>query len=105
MSKRNIKLTEHKLIDIIKYPIITDKTTRSIENNIYYFRVVRNSNKSDIKLAIEKIFNVKVKKINTLNSPPKTKTVGRFKGKKTKYKKAIIKLHKEYKINLFEDQE
>nr|YP_009396446.1 ribosomal protein L23 [Polysiphonia scopulorum]ARW65632.1 ribosomal protein L23 [Polysiphonia scopulorum] len=105
MSKRNINLTKHNLIDIIKYPIVTDKTTRSIENNIYYFNVVINSNKNDIKLAIENIFNVKVKKVNTLNNPPKTKTVGKFKGKKTRYKKAIIKLHKEYKINLFEDQD
>lgn len=105
MIRREIKLKKHDLIDIIKYPIITDKTTKSIENNIYYFNVTTNSNKNDIKTAIENIFDVKVKKVNTLNSPPKTKTIGKFKGKKAKCKKAIVQLHQGYKINLFEDQE
>lgn len=99
------KFKKHDLIDIIKYPIITDKTTRSIENNIYYFNVATKSNKIDIKLAIENIFDVKVKKVNTLHSPPKTRTIGKFKGRKAKYKKAIVQLHREYQINLFEDQE
>ncbi len=89
--------------DIIRYPIITDKTTKDIENNKYYFKVKKNSNKQEIKITIENIFNVKVKRINTLNIGPKTKTIGRFKGKTTQYKKAIIQLHQEYKIQLFDD--
>nr|YP_009396644.1 ribosomal protein L23 [Vertebrata australis]ARW65830.1 ribosomal protein L23 [Vertebrata australis] len=96
-------ITKIKL-DIIKSPIITDKTTRSIENNTYYFNVIKKSNKNEIKQAIEKIFDVKVKKVNTSNIPPKTKTVGRFKGKIAKYKKAIVQLHEEYKINLFDNE-
>nr|YP_009395628.1 ribosomal protein L23 [Vertebrata isogona]ARW64614.1 ribosomal protein L23 [Vertebrata isogona] len=91
-------------LDIIKSPIITDKTTKSIENNTYYFSVTKKSNKNEIKQAIENLFNVKVKKVNTLNVPPKTKTVGRFKGKITRYKKAIVQLHEEYKINLFDNE-
>nr|YP_009399962.1 ribosomal protein L23 [Tolypiocladia glomerulata]ARW69781.1 ribosomal protein L23 [Tolypiocladia glomerulata] len=90
---------------IIKYPIITDKTTKSIENNIYYFRVTKQSNKKDIKKVIEKVFNVKVKRINTLKDPIKTKTIGRFKGKKTTYKRAVIELYKEYNINLFNEED
>nr|QCI07065.1 ribosomal protein L23 [Haraldiophyllum bonnemaisonii] len=90
-----------KSLDLIKYPIITDKTTKSIENNIYSFAVSKNARKDDIKKAIEYIFNVKVKKINTLNTPPKIKNVGKFKGYKTKNKKAIVKLYNEYTINLF----
>nr|ARW60647.1 ribosomal protein L23 [Polysiphonia sp.] len=89
--------------DIIRYPIITDKTTKNIENNSYCFKVTKKTNKSQIKNTIEDIFSVKVKKINTLNIPTKTKKIGRFKGKKTQYKKAIIQLHKEYSIKLFED--
>nr|ARW69365.1 ribosomal protein L23 [Polysiphonia sp.] len=89
--------------DIIKYPLITDKTTKAIEHNTYCFKVIRQTNKNEIKQTIEEIFKVKVKKINTLNIPIKTKTVGRFKGKKTQHKKAIIKLHKGYSIKLFED--
>lgn len=90
--------------DIIRYPVITDKTTKNIENNTYCFNVIKNSSKTEIKKVLEDIFNVKIKKINTLNNPPKTKTVGRFKGKKTQYKKAIIQLHKEYTINLFNEE-
>nr|YP_009393349.1 ribosomal protein L23 [Symphyocladiella dendroidea]ARW61911.1 ribosomal protein L23 [Symphyocladiella dendroidea] len=89
--------------DIIKYPIITDKTTKNIENNSYCFKVAKKSNKNQIKTIIEEIFNVKVQKINTLNMPNKVKTIGKFKGKITQYKKAIIQLHKEYTIKLFED--
>lgn len=91
-------------IDIIRYPIVTDKTTKNIENNTYCFQVVAKSTKTEIKQVIEDIFNVKVQKINTIQSPPKTKTIGRFKGKKTKYKKALIKLHDDYKINLFDEE-
>lgn len=91
-------------IDIIKHPVITDKTTKEIENNTYCFNVTADSNKKEIKKAIEEIFDVKVKKINTIKNPPKTKTVGRFKGKKTIYKKALIKLGENYKINLFDEE-
>nr|YP_010952009.1 50S ribosomal protein L23 [Laurencia obtusa]WMP12948.1 50S ribosomal protein L23 [Laurencia obtusa] len=91
------------LIDIVKYPIITDKTTKDIENNVYCFQVDKNSNKSEIKKAIENIFEVKIEKINTSMSPPKTKRVGRFKGKVKRYKKAIVKLENSYTINLFEN--
>lgn len=96
-------MTKNK-IDIIRYPIITDKTTKEIENNTYCFNVNAGSTKDEIKIAIEDIFKVKVKKINTIKNPPKTKTVGRFKGKKTNYKKALIKLHDNYKINLFDEE-
>nr|YP_010619506.1 Ribosomal protein L23 [Xiphosiphonia pinnulata]WAX03519.1 Ribosomal protein L23 [Xiphosiphonia pinnulata] len=89
--------------DIIKYPIITDKTTKDIENNSYCFKVTKKSNKNQIKATIEEIFNVKVQKINTMNMPRKVKTIGRFKGRTTQYKKAIIQLHKEYTIKLFEE--
>ena len=90
-------------VNIIEYPIITDKTTKNIENNIYYFQVNVKSKKSEIKFAIEKIFDVKVKKVNTSMSSPKTKTIGKFKGRTKKYKKAIIKLKDSYKIDLFEN--
>ena len=92
-----------KLFNLIKYPIITDKTTKSIEENIYYFAVDKKANKIDIKNAVEYIFNVKIKKINTLNQAKKLKTIGKSKGYTSQYKKAIIKLHKDNKINLFEE--
>lgn len=86
---------------IIKYPIITDKATRLLENNQYTFIVNRYSNKTIIKSAIEFLFNVKVKKINTCRLPKKKKRVGKYIGWKSQYKKAIVTLSKGDVINLF----
>ena len=95
---------KHINTDIIRYPVITDKATKNIENNTYCFKVIAQSNKTEIKKAIETVFDVKVKKINTIQAPPKTRTIGRFKGKKTRYKKALVKLQDNYKINLFDEE-
>nr|YP_010986352.1 ribosomal protein L23 [Pachymeniopsis lanceolata]WOL37270.1 ribosomal protein L23 [Pachymeniopsis lanceolata] len=96
-------VTERKLIDLVKYPIITDKTTKLIEENQYCFAVDNKANKLDIKTAIEYIFNVRVQKINTMKSITKKRRVGQFIGKKTSYKKAIVKLHEDDNIELFPD--
>jgi large subunit ribosomal protein L23 len=90
-------------IDLIHKPIITDKTTKILENNQYCFAVNRHANKSEIKHAIEYIFNVKVNKVNTLNLPIQKKTVGKFVGKKARYKKAIVTLSSKDSIKLFPD--
>nr|QCI05362.1 ribosomal protein L23 [Compsothamnion thuyoides] len=100
MIKKNIN---KNLLNIIKYPIITDKTSEMIEDNIYCFAVAIKANKTIIKKAVEYIFDVKIKNINTLKQPTKKKRIGKFYGTKTKYKKAIIKLYDEYKINLFNE--
>lgn len=86
---------------IIKYPIITDKATRLLENNQYSFIVDRYSNKITIKNAIEFLFNVKVIKVNTCNLPRKKKRVGKYIGWKSQYKKAIVSLAEGDVINLF----
>lgn len=78
--------------DIIFAPIITEKSASMEENGTYVFKVDARANKTQIKQAIEKAFNVKVEKINTLNVHPKTKRVGRYTGKTNRYKKAIVKL-------------
>ena len=88
---------------IIKYPIITDKATRLLENNQYSFIVDRYSNKLIIKSAIEHLFNVKVVKITTCCLPRKKKRVGKYSGWKPQYKKAIVTLSKGDVINLFTD--
>ena len=86
---------------IIKYPIITDKATRLLENNQYSFIVDRYSDKSTIKAAIEYLFNVKVNKVNTCRLPRKKKRVGKYMGWKPQYKKAIVSLREGDVINLF----
>jgi large subunit ribosomal protein L23 len=88
---------------IIKYPIITDKATRLLENNQYSFVVDRYSDKLTIKEAIEYLFKVKVIKINTSRLPQKMKRVGKYIGFKPQYKKAIVTLSEGDVINLFTD--
>nr|WCH56362.1 ribosomal protein L23 [Hypnea sp.] len=100
IMKKNFKSTK---TDFIKYPIITDKSTQLLEENQYSFAIDKRANKKDIKEAIEQIFNVKVKQINTCNRHPKKKRVGKFIGKKTRHKKAIVTLHNDYNINLFSE--
>ena len=87
--------------DIIKYPIITDKTTRIVEHNTYSFVVNLSSDKITIKIAIEYLFNVKVTNVNTCQLPKSKKRVGKYIGWKPHYKKAIITLGDSDKINLF----
>jgi len=86
--------------DIIKAPIITEKTAQLQANNMYVFSVDIKANKTQIKNAIEKIFNVKVESVNTINVKPKKKRVGRYVGKTNKVKKAIVKLQKDSSIEL-----
>ena len=93
-----------ELLSIVNKPIITDKTTKLLENNQYCFQVNIKADKLIIKEAIEYIFNVKVEKVNTCHEPRKQRKVGRFKGYKTQYKKAIVTLSKDDKINLFSEQ-
>jgi len=88
---------------IIKYPIITDKATRLLENNQYSFIVDRYSDKLSIKSAIEYLFDVKVIKVNTSRLPRKQKRVGKYIGWKPQYKKAIVTLSDGDVINLFTD--
>ena len=72
--------------DIIKAPIITEKSSNLAANNVITFSVDVRANKTQIKQAIEKIFNVKVESVNTVNVKPKKKRVGRYVGKTKKVK-------------------
>ena len=90
-------------VQIIKYPIITDKATRLLENNHYSFIVDRYADKTTIKTVIEYLFDVKVIKINTCRLPRKKKRVGKYIGWKPQYKKAIVTLSEGDVINLFTD--
>ena len=97
-------IIQRELLSIIKKPIITDKTTKLLEKNQYCFQVNYNTTKKTIKQAIEYIFSVKVIKVNTYHAPRKQRKVGRFHGYKSHYKKAIVTLSPNNKINLFSTQ-
>ncbi|MCR4403405.1 MAG: 50S ribosomal protein L23 [Firmicutes bacterium] len=88
--------------DVIKRPLVTEKSTRQLEENKYAFMVDVRATKTEIREAIEEIFKVKVKEVNTLRVPGKTKRMGRFEGKTPEYKKAVVTLEKDNKIPLFE---
>ena len=88
--------------DIIKRPIITEKSYKLMEERKYTFEVDRKSNKMEIKQAVEKIFDVSVDKVNTINVKPKKRRVGRYTGLTNHKKKAIVTLAEGQKIADFE---
>jgi large subunit ribosomal protein L23 len=98
-----INTKQRELIDIVKYPIITDKATRLLELNQYSFAIDNKATKLDIKAAIEYLFQVKVVSVNTFNPPQKKRRIGRFIGTKPRYKKAIVTLAEGNSINLFSE--
>jgi large subunit ribosomal protein L23 len=92
-----------RLYDIIKRPLLTEKSTSiSEKQNSYVFEVAACADKIEIKEAVEKLFNVKVRNINTMVMHGKMKRVGRHQGRRSKWKKAIVTLNEGQKIQLFE---
>jgi len=88
--------------DIIKRPIITEKSYQLMEEGKYTFEVDKSANKLEIKLACQEIFDIKVEKVNIINSRPKKKRVGKYTGLTAAKKKAIVKLAEGQKIAEFE---
>ena len=87
--------------DVIKAPIITEKTaTLSQNGNVVVFSVDSKANKTQIKQAVEKIFDVKVESVNTINVKPRKKRVGRYAGLTNRKKKAIVTLKEGSSIEL-----
>lgn len=81
-----------KYLEIIKAPVITEKSGVINQNGKYVFKVDHRASKTEIKMAIEKIFNVHVKAIQTITVKPKKKRVGRYSGFTNRAKKAIVTL-------------
>jgi large subunit ribosomal protein L23 len=89
--------------DIIKRPIITEQTSDFMANKRYVFEVDLRANKTEIKLAIQSIFKVKVTSVNTLRMPAKPKRYGKHSGYTSIWKKAIVSLSAESKeLEFFE---
>ena len=85
-------MKDTKYLEIIKAPVITEKSQIAKSEGKYTFKVDPKATKLEIKDAIEKIFKVKVESVNTVNVHPKKKRVGRYSGMTNKYKKAIVTL-------------
>ena len=90
MSKTTISM--EKAYDIVRSPVITEKATMGSEHNQVTFRVPLDATKGEIKAAVEQVFNVKVKAVNTLRQLGKTKRFKGVVGKRNDVKKAIVSL-------------
>ncbi len=89
---------------IIRQALISEKGTALREAaNQYYFEVAPWANKIEIKQAVQKIFNVKVRDVRTMNMPGKLKRMGRYAGKRADWKRAVVTLEPGQSIALFEE--
>jgi large subunit ribosomal protein L23 len=87
--------------DIILEPWITEKSHGLMATNKYVFQIHSKVDKKKVKRAIQTMYNVKVNNVNIINIPSKKRTYGRFKGKKSGYKKAVVTLKDGDRIDLF----
>ena len=87
---------------IIKRPMITEKSTRQKEANQIAFMVDSKANKVEIRHAVEKLFKVKVLDVRTMHMLGKKKRMGRFMGMKPDWKKALVTLREGDRIEFFE---
>ena len=93
------------ITDVLKKPELTEKSLQLQQNeNKYTFDVDLTANKTEVKVAVEKMFDVKVESVNIMNVKPKTKRMGRYVGKTKRRRKAIVKLKEGYSINLFGEE-
>ncbi len=89
--------------DIIKKPLLSEKSYDGIATKKYTFEVAKDATKTQIKAAVEEIFGVKVEKVNTVNYEGKLKRMGRNEGRRPSYKKAIVQLTSDSKTIEFFD--
>ncbi len=97
MSRRGarnakVKISEIEAYDLIRAPMVTEKSTMGSEHNQVTFRVPLSATKPEIRAAVEILFKVKVKAVNTLRQKGKTKMFQGKKGRRPDYKKAIVSL-------------
>ena len=78
--------------EVIVRPVVTEKSNDELQQGKYTFEVNKKATKVDIAKAVEKLFEVKVLKVNTMNISGKTKRVGRNVGKTSDWKKAIVSI-------------
>lgn len=84
--------TTERMYQVLVKPIITEKTSQIAENNVLTFEVTADSNKTEIKKAVETLYGVKVERVNTLIQQGKTKRFKGRLGRRSDVKKAMVKL-------------
>jgi len=93
-------MTTEQVYDVILAPVVTEKSTRMSEHNQVMFRVALDATKPEIKAAIEKLFQVKVKAVNTMRVKGKAKFFRGRRGRRSDYKKAMVTLVEGHKIDV-----
>ena len=93
-------MSDLKHYDTIVAPVITEKSTLASENNQVVFKVADDATKPEIKQAVEALFNVKVKSVNTLVRKGKTKRFRGIRGRQRDFKKAIVTLAEGHAIDV-----
>ena len=93
-------MKDTKYLEIIKAPVITEKSQAAQAEGKYTFKVDPKATKLEIKAAVEKIFNVKVTDVRTMNVKPKKRRVGRYTGLTNRTKKAIVTIAEGQTIDL-----
>jgi large subunit ribosomal protein L23 len=87
--------------DVLIAPVVSEKSYGLLDNNKYTFIVHPDANKTEIKIAVEKVFNVKVTSVNTLNRQGKARRTARGIGKRKDTKRAIVSLAEGHRIDIF----
>ena len=94
-----LKIRDHR--DILLAPVVSEKSYSLLDENKYTFLVATDANKTEIKIAVEKVFGVKVTSVNTLNRPGKTRRTRFGTGKRKDTKRAIVSLAEGQRIDIF----
>jgi large subunit ribosomal protein L23 len=97
---KEVKVSQARMYNIVRAPVITEKATLGSQHSQVTFRVPLDASKPEIKAAIEKLFNVKVKAVNTLRAEGKTKRFRGYVGKRPDTKKAYITLVEGHTIDV-----
>ena len=100
IPKSETKLTRERMYELIRSPVITEKTTNQSEHNKVVFRVPLDADKREVKAAVEGLFNVKVDAVNTIRVKGKTKRFRGRPGQRSDMKKAIVTLAAGSKIDV-----
>jgi len=95
-----ISKAEERIYQVVYGPHVTEKSVSGNESNIHVFKVATDSSKSEIKNAIETLFEVKVEAVRSVNVNGKAKNFGRRQGSRKDWKKAYIRLAEGYTLNV-----
>jgi large subunit ribosomal protein L23 len=93
-------MRQEELYDVIRAPVITEKSTMASENSQMIFKVAMSATKPEIKEAVERLFNVRVKAVNTLVRKGKVRRFRGVKGQQSDFKKAIVTLEEGQTIDI-----